>query len=127
MSAVPQGLREGAFGLGATKLQVSTGSSSRRRSRASSPRSCSAISRAIGETMIVLIAAGQIPNTRPQPDAAAARRSPLSSAPPAKGDNPTGTIGYKTIFAGGMTLFVLTLIMNVIAIRFVRKYRQVYE
>ena len=45
----------------------------------------------------------------------------------AKGDIPTGTIGYTTIFACGMTLFVLTLIMNAIAIRFVRKYREEYE
>ena len=45
----------------------------------------------------------------------------------AKGDIPTGTIEYKTIFAFGLTLFVLTLLMNMIAIRFVRKYREVYE
>ena len=45
----------------------------------------------------------------------------------AKGDIATGTIAYKTIFAVGTTLFVITLIMNLISIRFVRKYRQVYE
>ena len=45
----------------------------------------------------------------------------------AKGDTPTGSIEYKTIFAVGMLLFVITLIMNLISIRFVRKYRQVYE
>jgi phosphate transport system permease protein len=45
----------------------------------------------------------------------------------AKGDVPTGSTGYKTIFAVGATLFVLTLIMNAIAIRFVRRFRQVYE
>ena len=44
-----------------------------------------------------------------------------------KGDLPTGSIEYQTIFAAGTTLFVLTLIFNAIAIRFVRKYRQVYE
>ena len=45
----------------------------------------------------------------------------------AKGDVPTGSIGYETIFAVGATLFFMTLAMNAIAIRFVRKYRQVYE
>jgi phosphate transport system permease protein len=45
----------------------------------------------------------------------------------AKGDAATGSIAYKTIFAVGMTLFVITLVMNLISIRFVRKYRQVYE
>ncbi|MBA2342559.1 MAG: phosphate ABC transporter permease subunit PstC, partial [Thermoleophilaceae bacterium] len=44
-----------------------------------------------------------------------------------KGDIPTGSIGYKTIFAVGTALFLLTLAMNMIAIRFVRRYRQVYE
>ena len=45
----------------------------------------------------------------------------------AKGDVPTGSIGYETIFAVGTTLFFMTLVMNAIAIRFVRRYRQVYE
>ena len=45
----------------------------------------------------------------------------------AGGDTPTGSIEYKTIFAVGMLLFVITLLMNLVAIRFVRKYRQVYE
>ena len=45
----------------------------------------------------------------------------------AKGDVPVGSVGYKTIFAVGTLLFLLTLIMNAISIRFVRKYRQVYE
>jgi phosphate transport system permease protein len=44
-----------------------------------------------------------------------------------KGDIATGSIAYKTIFAVGMTLFLITLVMNLISIRFVRKYRQVYE
>jgi phosphate transport system permease protein len=45
----------------------------------------------------------------------------------AKGDVPTGSIEYKTLFAVGMTLFVITLVLNIVSIRFVRKYRQVYE
>ena len=84
------------------------------------------VSRAIGETMIVLIAAGQIASNSLDP------RDPHYSlasfiGATAKGDIPTGSTEYKTIFAVGMLLFLLTLIMNLISIRFVRKYRQVYE
>jgi phosphate transport system permease protein len=126
MSAVPAALREGAYGLGADKRQVAT--------RVVFPAALSGIvaaivlgvSRGIGETMIVLIAAGQVPNVGLDV------RQPFETittfiGATAKGDNPTGTIGYYSIFASGMTLFVLTLIMNSIAIRFVRKYRQVYD
>jgi phosphate transport system permease protein len=126
MSAVPQSLREGAFGLGASRLQVSL--------RVVFPAALSGIvagvilgvSRAIGETMIVLIAAGQIASNSLDP------RDPhytLASfiGATAKGDIPTGSIEYKTIFAVGTLLFVLTLVMNLISIRFVRRFRQVYE
>ena len=126
MSAVPAALREGAFGLGATKLQVST--------RVVFPAALSGIvaaivlgaSRAIGETMIVLIAAGQQPNLTADPRESVETMTTFIAAT-AKGDVPVGSIGYETIFAVGTTLFVLTLIMNAISIRFVRKYRQVYE
>jgi phosphate transport system permease protein len=126
MTAVPAALREGAFGLGANKLQVST--------RVVFPAALSGIvaaivlgvSRAIGETMIVLIAAGQVPNLTANP------LEPMQTmtgfiAASAKGDLPTGSIGYQTIFAVGMLLFLMTLVMNLISIRLVRKYRQVYE
>ena len=105
MSAVPQSLREGAFGLGASKLNVSM--------RVVFPAALSGIvaalvlgvSRAIGETMIVLIAAGQIASTSLDP------REPHYSlasfiGATAKGDVPTGSTEYKTIFAVGMLLFV---------------------
>jgi phosphate transport system permease protein len=126
MSAVPQSLREGGFGLGASKLQVSL--------RIVFPAALSGIvaalvlgvSRAIGETMIVLIAAGQIASNSLNPETAHYTLASFIAAT-AKGDTPTGSIEYKTIFAVGMTLFILTLIMNIISIRFVRKYRQVYE
>jgi phosphate transport system permease protein len=126
MSAVPQSLREGAFGLGASKLQVST--------RVVFPAALSGIvaaivlgiSRAIGETMIVLVAAGQVPKLNAKVGEAHETMTAFIGAT-AKGDVPTGSIGYKTIFAVGATLFVMTLIMNMISIRFVRKYRQVYE
>jgi phosphate transport system permease protein len=126
MSAVPQGLREGAYGLGSTKRQVST--------RVVFPAAISGIvasivlglSRGVGETMIVLIAAGLAPNGSLNPLEPHATITAFMGAT-AKGDNPAGTIGYQSIFALGLTLFVLTLVMNMIAIRFVRKYREVYE
>jgi phosphate transport system permease protein len=126
MRAVPGGLREGAYGLGATKRQVAT--------RVVFPSAISGIvasivlgiSRGVGETMIVLIAAGQVPTTDLDP------RRPMETmtafiGASAKGDIPTGSTSYKSIFAVGFTLFVMTLIVNAIAIRFVRRYRQVYE
>jgi phosphate transport system permease protein len=126
MSAVPQSLREGAFGLGGSKLQVTM--------RVVFPAALSGIvaslvlglSRAVGETMVVLIAAGQ------QPQWGANVFNPMETmtvfiGATAKGDISTGSLVYKTIFAVGMTLFVITLIMNLFSIRFVRKYRQVYE
>ena len=84
------------------------------------------VSRAIGETMIVLIAAGLHAEPRRQPAEASQTMTTFIGAT-GKGDVPTGTTGYKTIFAVGTTLFLLTLLMNSIAIRFVRKYREVYE
>ncbi len=126
MSAVPQGLREGAYGLGANKRQVAT--------KVVFPAAISGvvasvvlgISRGVGETMIVLIAAGLQPSSSLNPLAGHATITTFMGAT-AKGDNPVGTIGYQSIFACGLTLFVLTLLMNMVAIRFVRKYREVYE
>jgi len=126
MSAVPQSLREGAYGLGSTKRQVAT--------RVVFPAAISGIvaaivlgvSRGVGETMIVLLAAGLQPNFGINPDQGYATITTFMGAT-AKGDNPVGTIGYESIFACGLTLFVLTLFMNMVAIRFVRKYREVYE
>ena len=126
MGAVPRDLRDGAYALGSTKMQVST--------RVVVPAAVSgivasfvlAISRAVGETMIVLIAMGQQPNLTFDPRHAAETMTAFIAATGA-GDIPTGSLEYKTIFAVGATLFVLTLFMNVIAIRLVRKYREVYE
>ena len=126
MSAVPTSLREAAYGIGATKLQVST--------RVVFPAALSGIvaavvlgiSRAIGETMIVLVAAGQVPNLTADPRQSVETMTTFIAAS-AKGDLPTGSTAYKTIFAVGMTLFVLTLVMNAISIRFVRRFRQVYD
>jgi phosphate transport system permease protein len=126
MSAVPRDLRDGAYALGSTKLQVAT--------RIVVPAAISgivasfvlAISRAIGETMIVLIAAGQRPTLTFDPREAIETMTAFIAATGA-GDVPTGSIEYKTIFAVGLTLFVLTLAMNIVSIRLVRKYREVYE
>jgi phosphate transport system permease protein len=126
MGAVPQALRDGAYALGSTKLQVAT--------RIVVPAAISGIvasfvlglSRAVGETMIVLIAMGQQPNLTFDPREAAEAMTAFIAATGA-GDIPTGSIEYKTIFAVGSTLFVMTLIMNIVSIRLVRKYQEVYE
>lgn len=126
MSSVPQGLREGAFGMGASKLQVST--------RVVLPAALSGIvaaivlgvSRAIGETMIVLIAAGGVACWGVNPTEPCLTITGFIGAT-GQGDIPQDTIKYQTIFAAGTTLFLITLLFNFIAIRFVRRYRQVYE
>jgi phosphate transport system permease protein len=126
MRAVPMGLREGAYGLGSTRRQVAT--------RVVFPAAISGIvasivlgvSRGVGETMIVLLAAGLQPNFGLNPTEGFATITTFMGSA-ADGDNPAGSIGYESIFACGLILFLLTLVMNMIAIRFVRKYRQVYE
>jgi phosphate transport system permease protein len=85
-----------------------------------------AISRAVGETMIVLIAAGQLPNLTFDPRRAVETMTAFIAAT-GQGDVPTGSLEYKTIFAVGLTLFVITLVMNLVAIRLVRRFREVYE
>jgi len=126
MSAVPASLREGAFGLGANKLQVSL--------RIVFPAALSGIvaalilgaSRAIGETVLVLVAGGQTPNLGLDPRESYQTMAAFIAAT-ARGDIPTGSIEYLTIFTVGFTLFVLTLVLNLVSIRLVRRYRQVYE
>ncbi len=126
MSAVPQALRDGAYGLGADRLQVAT--------RVVVPAAISGIiasfvlgvSRAVGETMIVLIAVGQLPQLTADPRETVETLTAFIGAT-GNGDLPTGSTEYKTIFAVGLTLFVMTLVMNIISIRLVRKYREVYD
>ena len=126
LSAVPRGLRDGAFALGSPRYRVAT--------RVVVPAALSGIvasfvlgiSRAVGETMIVLIAAGGTPHLSLNP-AEGMQTMTAFIAAAGLGDQATGSIGYKTIFAVGSTLFVLTLIMNLFSIRLVRKYREVYE
>ena len=126
MSAVPSDLRDGAYALGSTRLNVST--------LIVVPAAISgiiasfvlAISRAVGETMIVLIAAGGQPNFTWNPMEAVQTMTAFIAAT-GQGDVPTGSVEYKTIFAVGATLFVLTFVMNLFAIRLVRRFREVYE
>lgn len=131
MSAVPHSLREGAFALGARRMSVAT--------KVVVPAAISgiiasfvlAISRAVGETMIVVIASGSQPVDVALPEAVDAREGMETMtafiAATGQGDIPTGSIEYKTIFAVGLALFVITFLMNMVAIRLVRKYREVYE
>ncbi|HEY3068868.1 MAG TPA: phosphate ABC transporter permease subunit PstC [Gaiellaceae bacterium] len=126
MAAVPRDLRDGAYALGSSKLQVST--------RIVVPAAVSGIvaafvlgiSRAIGETMIALLAAGQQPNLTFDPKQAVETMAAFIAATGA-GDVPTGSIEYKTIFAVGATLFAMTFVVNAVAIRLVRRYREAYE
>jgi phosphate transport system permease protein len=126
MSAVPRELRDGAYALGSTRMQVAT--------RIIVPAAISgivasfvlAISRAVGETMIVLIAAGGQPNLTFNPVEAVQTMTAFIGAT-GQGDTPTGSIEYKTIFAVGATLFVMTFVINLISIRLVRRFREVYE
>ncbi|MGH2794520.1 MAG: phosphate ABC transporter permease subunit PstC [Actinomycetota bacterium] len=126
MRAVPQSLREAAYGMGATKRTVAM--------KVVVPAALSGISaavilglsRAIGETMIVTIAAGQIPSLSADP------RMPMQTMTAfivqvSLGDTPAGSIAYKTIFALGSTLFVITLGLNLISSRIVRRFRERYE
>ncbi|CAN5652421.1 phosphate ABC transporter permease subunit PstC [soil metagenome] len=126
MRAVPRALREGGYGLGASKLKVSL--------RIVFPAAVSGIvasivlagSRAVGETMVVLIAAGRTPNLTLDPTQSVQTMTAYIAGT-ATGDIPTGTLDYDTLFAVGSLLFVMTLVLNVLAIRLVRRFREVYE
>lgn len=126
MSAVPRGLREGAYAMGATKMKVAT--------RVVFPAALSgivasvvlAISRAVGETMIVLIAGGSQPNATLWFNEAIQAMTAYIGVT-ATGDIAAGSIDYKSVFAVGTVLFLMTLTMNLISIRLVRRFREVYE
>jgi phosphate transport system permease protein len=126
MSAVPSGLREGAYALGATKAKVAL--------RVVFPAALSGIvasiilgvSRAIGETMVVLIAVGSTPNLTFNPvESVQAMTAFIGTT--ATGDIPTGSTIYKTIFAVALLLFLMTLVMNMLSIRLVRRFREEYD
>ncbi|MGH7445634.1 MAG: phosphate ABC transporter permease subunit PstC [Longimicrobiales bacterium] len=126
MSAVPRALREGAYALGATRFEVAT--------RTVVPAALSgiiasfilAISRAIGETMIVTIAAGATPSMSLNP-LRAVQTMTAYIAQTSMGEAVHGSVEYQTIFAVGLALFAITLLMNIISIFVLKKYREVYE
>jgi phosphate transport system permease protein len=126
LQAVPDSLREGAYGLGATKLEVST--------RVVVPAALSGIiasfilgiSRAVGETMAVTIAAGNLPNLTLNPlESMQTMTAYIVQA--SLGDTPQGTIVYQTLFAVGMTLFLVTLAMNVLSQWVLARFREEYQ
>lgn len=126
LRAVPRSLREGAYGLGATKLEVST--------QVVVPAALSGIlasfilgiSRAIGETMAVTIAAGNMPNLTLNPlESVQTMTAYIVQA--SIGDTPRGSIGYQTLFAVGMTLFMITLAMNILSQWIMDRFREEYE
>jgi len=125
MRAVPVHLREGAFALGATRMQTAL--------RVVFPSALSGItaayvlgiSRAIGETMVVAIAAGMQPTLTWNPlEPAATMTAYIVQV--SLGDLPHGSVGYQTIFATGLTLLLMTLVFNIAGHVLKKRYRQVY-
>jgi phosphate transport system permease protein len=126
MHAVPMGLREGAYALGSTRFQVSW--------KVVVPAAFSGIaaafilgmSRAIGETMIVAVAAGSQPQLTLNPlDSVQTITAYIVQV--SLGDTPAGTIEYATIFAAGMALFMTTLGLNLLSFWLRKKFRETYE
>ncbi len=123
--AVPRSLREGAYALGATKRETAT--------RIVLPAALSGIvaatilgiSRAVGETMIVAVAAGNLAQLTANP-LQSVQTMTAFIVQVASGDTPTGSLTYNTIFAVGSTLFVMTLILNIVSYVFVRRFREAY-
>ena len=127
MRSVPRALREGAYALGASRLRVAL--------QVVVPAAFSGIiaafvlgaSRAVGETMIVLLVAGAGSPTLNFNPFEGIQTMTAYIASRATGEIAVGTIVYDTIFAVGSLLFLITLAMNLIAIRFVSRFREVYE
>lgn len=126
LRAVPQSLREGAYALGATKLDVTV--------RVIVPAAMSgimasfllAIARAVGETMAVTLAAGATPKMTLNP-LHSIQTMTAYIVQVSQGDTPAGTMEYRTIFAVGLTLFTSTLVLNVIAQWILHHVREKYE
>nr|WP_083962016.1 phosphate ABC transporter permease subunit PstC [Tepidiphilus margaritifer] len=125
MRAVPMALREGSYAMGATRFQTAL--------RVVLPASFSGvmaafvlgISRAVGETMVVAIAAGQQPNFTFDPREPAATITAYI-VQVAMGDLPHGSIGYQSIFAVGLVLVVITLFFNLLGQMLRKRFREVY-
>jgi phosphate transport system permease protein len=125
MRAVPRYMREGSYAMGATRLQTGL--------RVVVPGAFSGlaaafilgISRAVGETMVVAIAAGMQPNLTFDPREPAATITAYI-VQVSLGDLPHGSIGYQSIFAAGLVLMILTLLFNVVGFSLTRRFRQAY-
>ena len=126
MSAVPQSLRNGAYALAATKREVCLKVVFRAGISGIVAAIVLGVSRALGETMIVLLAAGNEPKLSLNPgEGMQTMTGFIGSA--ATGDLPVDSLDYKTIFAVGTVLFVVTLLLNTLSMRIVRRFREVYE
>jgi phosphate transport system permease protein len=125
MRAVPRSMREGSFAMGATRLETAF--------RVVVPAAMSGVvgavilgmSRAIGETMIVVVAGGQMPQMVTTPTQQGATVTAFM-AQVALGDLPYGTLEYNSIFAAGLALLVLTLMFNLVAFWLQRRFREAY-
>jgi phosphate transport system permease protein len=125
MRAVPRGLREGSYALGATRMQTSLSVVVPAAFSGITAASILAVSRAIGETMIVAIAAGQQPRLTSNP------LVPIETMTAyivqvSLGDTPQGTLEYRTIFAVGMLLFLMTFALNLISTWLRERFREEY-
>lgn len=126
MSAVPRSLREGAYALGSNRFEVSV--------KVVVPAALSgivasfilAISRAVGETMIVALAAGATPNLTWNP-LESVQTMTAYIVQVSLGDTPQGSLEFRTIFAVAMTLFLMTLVMNIVSQYLLHRFREVYE
>lgn len=125
MSAVPLALRQGSLAMGANRMQTTL--------RVVFPAALSGIgaaivlglSRAVGETMIVALASGALPSTSLDPrEGMQAMTGYMATT--AGGENPVGSVEYNTLFAVGLTLFMITLVINIVSIQLVRRFRQEY-
>jgi phosphate transport system permease protein len=126
LNAVPDSLREGSYALGSSQVQTAFKVVVPAASSGITVSVILAISRAIGETMIVAIAAGQQPRLTLNP------LVPIETITAyivqvSKGDVPQDSLGYQTIFAAGLTLFVLTFLLNSISFYFNKKFRAQYQ
>lgn len=124
--SVPRSLREGAYALGATKRETIVSVVLPAALSGIVASVILAVSRAIGETMIVTLAAGQNPRLGLNPLVPVMTMTAFI-VQVSLGDTPFGSIAYKTIYAVGMTLFVITLALNIFSFWFVRRFREKYE
>ena len=125
MHAVPNGLREGAYALGATKMQAALRVVLPAAISGISAAAILAVSRAIGETMIVAVAAGQQPNLTADPTVPVQTMTAFI-VQVSQGDTETGSLEYRTIFAVGMLLFVSTFLLSIVSNWLRERFREEY-